>query len=130
MSHVQRAGGIGRYEFHQDRATAAGLRFAVAGPLGEHTADFRVIGVVPEEEIDESGARDLHLGERRTLGQRRHQRLGQLARIAARRLGETHGDIGREIAVLGVACALHLEGDVARGGRQQRLGQLRQCLPQ
>ena len=130
VSHVQRAGGVGRYEFHQDRSPAAGLRFAVVGPLGEHAADFRVVGVFLEKKIDESGARDFHLGERRTLGQRRHQCLGQLARIAARRLGETHGDIGREIAMLGVARALHVEGDVALGRRQQRLGQFRQCLPQ
>jgi hypothetical protein len=61
------------------------VRSAVGGALCEHAADLGVIGVVLEEEIDEAGAGDLDLGDRGSAAAP-HQRLGELARILARRL--------------------------------------------
>ncbi len=121
MPDVQRARGVGRDEFDQHRPAFAELRPAVVCVLREHPADLGVIGVLVEEKIDESGAGDLDFGDRGARRQRRLERFGELARILAGRLRQAHGDIAGEIAVLRVARALHLDADVARGRRHERI---------
>ncbi len=63
-----------------------------------------------EVEIDETGARDFGAFDQIVGRQCRGDRLRQLARIAARGLREAQGDIGREITVLRITCAL--DGDL------------------
>ncbi len=130
VAHVQRARGICRHEFHLHRSPAARRRPAVPAPLAQHLADLRVIGVIRQEEIDEAGARDLDFGDRRARRQPAHQRLRQFARILARCLGEPHGKVAREIAVLRVARVLDLDARTARAERHQVFRQRCQGLRQ
>ena len=82
MPHAGRARraaarGVRGDEFHQHRA---GRRRIASGrsaaPCGKHLADFVVIGVLLEKEIDEPGARDLDLGDVSVGRQSGHQPLG------------------------------------------------------
>ncbi|MDR6139119.1 hypothetical protein QE438_002423 [Pseudoxanthomonas sp. SORGH_AS 997] len=65
-------------------------------------------------EVDEAGSGDLDAGDIGAGRQRVDQGLGQGARIAARRLGQQHGGIGGEVAVL--AGLGTLDGEVRGGG--------------
>jgi len=118
VAHVQRAGGVGRDEFHAHRAAGATGVAAVGVALGHDPAHFGVVGLGGEEEIDEAGAGDLHLGQQRVRRQRGDQFFRQFTRLGASRLGQQHGQVGGEIAVLAAARALdHEPGRVEVGGQ-------------
>ncbi len=89
-----------------------------------------MIGVGSDEEVDETGARDLDLGDGGIGRQAGNQRFGQLARILARALGEPHRDVAGKIAVLRITRTFDLDVERARAGRNQRLGQRCQRLAQ
>src|ERR1700722_8172763 len=64
VADVQGTGWVRRDEFHLYRPAGAHLRSAILPPLSKHPADFRVIGILRQKEIDEAGARDVDLGYR------------------------------------------------------------------
>ena len=82
-----------------------------------------MIGVVFQEKIDEAGACDLNFGDRLVRRQRAEQGVGQFARVLARRLGQLHRDVAGEIAVLRIAGALDLDGEITLSGGYQGVGQ-------
>ena len=130
VSHVQGTGGIRRDEFHQHAPAAAQIGAAIRIPELENAPDLGVIGALVQEEIDESGAGDLDLGHRRMGGQRGFDGFGDLARVLARSLREAHGDVPGEVAMGGVARALHFDVDGALRGGYQGFGQRGERLPQ
>ncbi len=83
-----------------------------------------------EEEVYETGARDLDFRDRGVRRQGGFHRLGNLARVLTRGLRETHGNVRGEIAVRCVSGALHLDVDVALCGGNEGFGQRGQRLPQ
>ncbi len=78
---MQRAGGIGRDEFHLHPLSGAGVRSAVAGALLQDLADLLMVGVILEEKVDESRAGDLHFRDRGARRQSAGQGFGELAGI-------------------------------------------------
>ena len=98
------------------------MRSAITLRIVQDFADFCVIGARREKKIDEAGPGDLDLVHRRTGGQQPHQGLREPARILTRRLGESHGEIAGEIAVLRVAGAVHFHTHGARGLRHRVFG--------
>ena len=104
-------------------------RSSVSGVLREHAADLGVIGVSLEEEVDEARARDLDLAIA-GLQAAPPRALRPACGDSGARLGEAHGEIGREVAVLRVlACARPRRRRRARraepgfGQRDERLAQ-------
>jgi hypothetical protein len=63
-------------------------------------ADQGTVGVRGQPEVDEAGTGDLHPRHQRRGRQGVHQLLRQIARLGARGLGQHHGQIGGEVAVL------------------------------
>ena len=112
VAHVHGAGGIGRNEFDHHLAAGADVAAPVSRALFGHVLQRGEPRVLRQTEIDEAGAGDLGARDQRIRRQRGHQRLRQLARILARRLGDAHGDVALEVAVLRIARALdhHLGG--------------------
>ena len=112
MPHVQRSRGIGGHEFHHHLATGAHVAASVVRALCRHVLERREPRVLRHAEIDETGAGHFDARDQRTRGQCSDQRLREFARILARRLGDAHGDVALEVAMLGVARALdhHLGG--------------------
>ncbi len=124
VAHVQRAGGIGGDEFHIDVEHGAGGASAEGGALLEDGLVRRRQLVLCQPEVDEAGARDLrarHEG-RGSLELLEHA-LGRLPGIGALPFGEHHGEVGREVAVAGVAGPLehelHTVGAESRGYPRQ-----------
>ncbi len=107
---VQRAGGVRGHELDEDALAAARLAVAVLVAELMDAADDARRDVFHQEEVDEAGAGDLRLGDDVVGRQGADDGLSQLARIATGRLGQAHGDVGREVAVRGIARALHHDG--------------------
>jgi hypothetical protein len=76
-----------------------------------------------QAQVDKARPGDLGALHQIELLQLRHQRRRQSARIGARRLGQHHGGIGRQIAMGHIARRLHRHGGAveARGQRARRL---------
>lgn len=112
MADVQRAGRVGRDELDQ-YFLAIARRAAVGVGLAGHCLYHRLPGSWGEAEIDEARAGDLGILDQFARLRLRHQRiddaLGQLARVAARRLGQLHGHVGGDIAVRRDLGALELD---------------------
>ena len=77
-------------------------------------------------EIHEAGAGNLHLGQQGTCRQRIDDQLRQLTWIAARRLGQAHGDIAGEVAMRHVAGAFKFNRRQFKVGRQRAFRQVAQ----
>ena len=117
MAHMQRSGRIGGDEFNQHALAGAGVAAAVGRALLMDTRKLARAGSGPEIEIDETGAGDFGARHQLVGRQRGDDGLRQLARIAARRLGQPHGDVAGEVAVLRIAGALHRDLGGFGGGR-------------
>jgi hypothetical protein len=76
MPDVQRSGRVRGYEFHLQRHAGADVGASVSALKREHAADFLVVGVFFEKEIDESRAGDLHLGDGGARRQQAQQCVG------------------------------------------------------
>ncbi len=98
VTHVQGARRVRRYEFHLHRSTGAHERSAILPPVLKYPANFGVIGVLRQKEIDEAGAGNLDFGNRGARRQRSHQGLRQFARILAGRLGALASRMARLLA--------------------------------
>ena len=108
VADMQRPGRIGRHELEQHvLARVRGAR-AVGSPCIEDAADLGVVRLRREMEVDEPGACDLRARDGGIGGQRADDRLGERARVRARRLRVAHRDVARVVTVLGVAGALDL----------------------
>ena len=121
VADVHRAGGIGGNEFHHHLAAGADVAASVSRALFRDGLQRREPRILGQPEIDEARAGNLGAGDQRVRRQRGDQRLRQLARILARRLGDAHRDVALEVAVLRIARALdhHLRG-ISRLGQNQR----------
>ena len=110
MADVQRAGGIRRYELDLHRRGVFALCPTVALLLLQDARDDREARIAAQPEVDEARAGDIriHIAGRK----RRNDVLRELARLALQRLSELQGDVGGEVAVLGLARALDEEGRV------------------
>ena len=86
MAHVQRAGRVGRDEFHAHSLADAGAA-AIGIGFGKDALQFGVIRAGGQEEVDETRTGNLHLRHQVVRRQRRHQLFGQLARFGARGFG-------------------------------------------
>ncbi len=70
-------------------------------------------------EVDEARSGHFHLRDERVGGERRHDGLCQLARVAPCRLRKTQRDVAGEIAMLRVARTLDDDGGRGRGFGQE-----------
>jgi len=111
VTHVHGAGGVGRNELHIVLCALAvvGAAILLAGAGTQHNTCPEALG---QEQVDEAGTGNLHLGENAVLkgGQMCQQgvcdHLGSLAPGACTR----HGEVGGDIAVLHVGGNLHDKG--------------------
>ena len=112
VAHVHGARGIRRDELDHHLAAGAHVAAPVSRAQCRHALERREPRVLRQAEIDEAGAGDLCARDQRAFRQRGHQRLRQFAWVLARRLGDAHGDVALEVAVLRITRALdhHLGG--------------------
>ncbi len=113
VADVEWPGGIGRHELDED---------PVAGP---HRGATEIVGGRPpqhlmqprmgEAEVEEPGPGDVHAFEVRDAGQVGFHQLRHLPRTLARLLRGGEGDVGRPVAVVGVAGSLDFHRDVELG---------------
>src|SRR5262245_45206942 len=82
--------------------------------LSSNPAQLGNPSILRQPEVDEARAGDLGARDQPVRRQSRDDGLRQLARTPARRLGETHGDVAGEIAVLRIARSL--DHHLVRGG--------------
>ena len=117
VADVQRAGRIGRDEFHARHLAGAVLVVTVVAAIVEHARDLGVVRLRAQEEIDEARSGDFHFVDLCTFRQRGDQRFGDRARILARRFGQQHRGIGGEIAMFFLPRAFDHEGRGGIGGQ-------------
>jgi hypothetical protein len=115
VRHVQRTRGVRRHELHDDRLMLPGVAASIALAELVNAADLARGYILHEEEIDEPRASHFRLGDVRVRRQRGDDGLGKLTRVAACGLGQAHGHVRGEVAVLRIARAL--DGDSGRVGR-------------
>ena len=96
---VQGPGRIGRDELDHDPLARMRVRRAERVALGEHARDDRLARRGRQHDVDEAGAGDFRARDDRRRRQRCDDRLRELARIAACRLGERERDVRRVVAV-------------------------------
>ena len=119
VADVQRAGRVGGDEFHLHPLATTELASAKGVAALEDFVDHRVIGGWRQEEVDETGAGDLHLGDMVGIRQGIDDPLGQFTRLAAGGFGQDQRDGAGEIAVRPVAGAF--QRDVRRRGVGQQI---------
>ena len=110
VRHVQRAGRVGRDVFDVDLLARAHLRIAIGDPLLQALAQPLAPEGVGDLEVDEARTGDGtvdHVGVGFQAGQ---QRLGDVARLLARGLGQHHGGVGGDVAVRRIARRLGGDG--------------------
>ena len=121
VTDVQRPGGVDAHELHV-HLLPRGRRqrvAAVVGALGEQPVQSAPVPGVGQEEIEKAGAGDLEAVA--DAGPRAGQpagaeRLGQLSRRAAGRLGADERRVGGDVAVLGPRRQRELDGRCRSGG--------------
>ena len=99
---MQGPGRVGRDELDLNTSAGADPAPPVGMPLTQDLGYQRVVGIVREPEVDESGAGDLHP---RDAGRRRQSLYQPRRKIARRHLGRLavdHRRIGGEIAMAGI----------------------------
>ena len=75
------------------------MAVTIAQPRVQHTAHHRLFRGRGEKDVDEARARDFHLVDEVGFRQGRDQRIGNVARRFAQRLGQLHRQIAGVIAV-------------------------------
>jgi hypothetical protein len=129
MPDVQRTGRVGRYEFDLHLAAGALVVAAECGASLQDIGDDGALRDAGEEEVDETRTRDGDPGHPRRLRQGADDQLGDLARWAARGLGEGHREVAGQVAVGFIPGVLDL--DLGRPRRQdvlrQYIGGLQVC---
>ncbi len=108
-SHMERTRGIGGNELQQDALTLSHSAASVARVLVDDAQELFAIRLRREMKVDEAGSGDLHFRNRLARRQGIDDGLGQLPRIAACYLGETHGNVAREVAMQWIARTLDLD---------------------
>ena len=88
------------------------------------------VGLLRKEKVDEAGAGDFGACHERICRQRRDDRLGELARVAARRFCQPQRNIGREIAMLRIARALDDDRGALRLARKRGIAHAGQSAEQ
>ena len=106
VADVQRACRIRGDELDDHPLARARARPAVALALFEYSRDHGSARGWREEQVDETGARDLGLRHELRGRQRSNERLRQFARIALERLRVLERDVGRIVAVRGLLRSL------------------------
>ena len=122
VTYVQRSGRVGRHELDHQGPSGAEVGATVGGSGADDRADLAVERRVLQEEIDETGAGHLHLGDRIVGRYRGHEGLRQSAWVLPRGLAQPQAEIAREIPVGRIAGALDLRIDVARRRAHQLHG--------
>src|SRR5258708_8265997 len=115
MGDMQRAGGIGRDEFHLHTLSGAGIRSAVAGALLQDLADLSMVGVILEEEIDESSAGYFHFRERRARRMPPCQSFGELSGILPGGHHPTHTEYASQAPIRPNARVLNADPHLTPG---------------
>jgi len=105
-AQVQRAGRVGGDELEVHVAPGQLVAGAVARARGEDLPDDRALGVGGQAQVDEPGPGDLGAGDAVAGGQLLGQPGRELARVHAGLLGGPQRDVGRVVAVVGVAGTL------------------------
>jgi len=122
VPHVERAGRVRRDELHVGAPARTLCRAAPGIAAREDGAHHRGDRGVGQEEVDEAGARDLHLlDQARGRIENVHERLGHVARLALERLGELKREVGGDVAVRLLAGPIEsdlgvVHTELARGG--------------
>ena len=103
VTHVQRAGGVGRDELDQHVAAVGGLPAELVA-FSQHIGDDGLLSLGLEAQVDETGASDLDgelhpLLDSRLSFQRNDQGGGQLAGVLFEGLGQLHGRGHGQVAV-------------------------------
>jgi hypothetical protein len=70
-----------------------------------------MVGIILQEEIDESGTGHFYFGDRFACRQGGEQRFGDFAGILARGLSQAHRKIAGEVAVLRIAGIFNFDAD-------------------
>ena len=112
VADVQRPGRVGRNVLDRDPVAARPAQLAVLLAVAQHVANHPGQRAALQEDVDEARPGDFHPLD---LARFRHpldDRLGQLARRHAGRLGQHHRDVGGEVAVLRRARALELDREI------------------
>jgi hypothetical protein len=123
MRHMQRAGRIGRHILNVDAVAHAHLRIAISEARLEAVAQPLTPEAVAQPQVDEAWPRHGTFDDIGTGLQSDEQRLGDVARLFARRLRQHHGGVGRNVAVRRIAGRLGRDS-----GEIERLRQLARRL--
>ena len=123
VAERERSGRIGGDELDLDAARRRRCARVAEAVARAHEIREPVLPAgVREPDVQEAGARDLGArDEPARVAEPRGELLGDLARLAAERLGEDQRGVAGEVAVLGRARRLELEG--RRVAREARLGE-------
>ena len=130
VADMQRPGRVGRDELHAHLAPAADMHMAVARARLQHAVHHILLGGRGDEHIDEARARDLHFLDDLGFRQRRDQRIGDVARRFAQRLGQLHRQVAGVIAMRGLLGTFDEDGRADMVGRnlaqslREQIGQM------
>ena len=102
-AQVDGAGGVRGDELEIDPSAGHRVAVAVPLPLLEHGGDERALRTGVEPDVEETGTGDLRRCDARILRQRVRERLCEVPRCGPDLLGQLQRDIGRVVAVFGVA---------------------------
>ena len=108
VTHMQGAGWIGRDKLDLQLARGTRAVATVFAATLKNPGNLGMQGGSAQMEIDETRSGDLDLLDARIID-RRHQQLGNLARLAPRLLGQGHGHVAGKITVFPAARALNHE---------------------
>ena len=122
MAHVQRPGRVGRDIFDVDALVVADRGGSVRVAVVEDRPKLVAPGVGIEPEVDETRPGNLDGRDRRHGFEPGLDRLGKRARVHARRLGQDHRRIGRQVPVRRVARRLDRHVLAVEVARQRAVG--------
>ena len=115
MRNMQRPGRVGRDVLDIHLLAAAHLRIAVGDPFLQAVAQPLAPEGVADLEVDEAWPRHRAIDHVRIGLEAREQRLGDVARLLARGLGQHHGGVGRDVAMRRIARRLGRDrGEIQR----------------
>ena len=115
VSHMQGSGWIGRHEFNVDELTVSCIAAAPLLGVRENLQQATRLKSGVKAKVDEPGAGDLGTADaHRFQLHARNQRLGDFARLFAKRLGQRHRSVGVPIAVTGFPRTFQHHGDICR----------------
>ena len=103
MAHMHGAGRVGRDIFDIDDAALAQCGSTIVRPAFGNQGKLCAPSIIGQAQIDKTRPCDINGRHILYRAQFCSQRLGQRARVHARRLRQHHGGIGRQIAMAGIA---------------------------